>query len=80
MSSSGFLPKKASDPWLTYLVYKYKVCYFGGKPLEPMFCIGSQKKLTLVKIIVQKILIKNLIHNGDEEKNVYWTDYLLIEK
>ena len=46
MSWSSF-PPLASD-WLTNLVYQIEACFFGGKLLELMSWLRSQKKLTLV--------------------------------
>ena len=47
-SGHGFPPKKQASDWMTYLVYHLAVCFFGGKPLELMSLLRSQKKLTLV--------------------------------
>ena len=51
MTSSGFLPKKQASDWLIYLVYQLEACFFGGRPVELMTCIKSQKKLTLGFIV-----------------------------
>ena len=46
--SRVFPAKKQISDWLTYLVYQLEACFFGGKPFELMFPLGSQEKLTLV--------------------------------
>ena len=53
MTSSGFTPKKHTFNWETrYVSQSEPYCFFGGKPLELMSWIWSQKKLTLVGLIV----------------------------
>ena len=40
---TSFPAKKQASDWLTYLVYQSGSCFFGGKPLELLSWIKSQK-------------------------------------
>ena len=55
MSSSGF-PAKKTVLWLADIIWSTnkRLGFFGGKPLEFMFWLWSQKKLTLVGCIIKK--------------------------
>ena len=54
MISSSFPAPKQASYWLTYLVYQLEAClFFGAKLLELMSWHWSQKKLTLIYLLIK---------------------------